>query len=344
MKFKFITLLTFIFLTGCSTLIDDPVFQSRIRDFDTKKIEDENISYRIGWLGQYLLEPQTRQEIAGKLIENSTQSKSIFKQNIDSTLDVSLGGQMLTDLAVGDVGSGLGSSVGTGLFVAGGVISLFSGDGSIDNVSGINFPEIFEGNYLETAEQAQTEALSLIDQQLINASQELGYSAKCVYQCDISPRVYHLKKLNITGTAKWIYEPDEIAVYVGEIKMLKVEETQFLDSFAVGFKVAWRTEYGNTAVIRLISDPILDKNNKIVINHPDPNDPKSFTYRGKHALFSTDIGDAFNRAIHNTPYTFTGSSDDHPKALYYNGDVYNFGLNSRAQTFDKYILEVNKRD
>lgn len=344
MKPKFITPLVFIILTGCSTLINDPVFQSRIRDFDTKKIEDENISYRIGWLGQYLLEPHIRKEIATKLSENTVQIKSLLEQNINNPLDVSLGGQMLTDLAVGDIGSSLGNTVGTGLFVAGGVISLLSGDGSIDYVSGINLPEKFEGNYLETAEQAQTAALSLIDQQLINASQELGYSAKCVYQCDISPRAYHLKKLNITGTVNWIYEPEEIAVYVGEIKMLKVEETQFLDSLAVGFKVAWRTEYGNTAVIRLISDPTLDKNNNIVINHPDPNDPKLVSFRGKHALFSTDIGDAFNRAIHNTPYTFTGSSDDHPKALYYNGDVYKFGLNSRAQTFDKYILEVNKRD
>lgn len=197
MKPKFITPLVFILLTGCSTLINDPVFKSRIRDFDTKKIEDENISYRIGWLGQSLLEPHIRKEIATKLSENTVQIRSLLEQNTNSPLDVSLGGQMLTDLAVGDIGSSLGSSVGTGLFVAGGVISLLSGDGSIDYVSGINLPEKFEGNYLETAEQAQIAALSLLDRQLINASHDLGYSAKCVHQCDTSPRVYHLKKLGI---------------------------------------------------------------------------------------------------------------------------------------------------
>jgi hypothetical protein len=291
-----------------------------------------------------LLEPHTRQEIAAKLSENTVQIKSILEQNVDSTMDVSQKGQMLTDLAVGQAGSGLGNTVGAGLFIVGGAVSLFSGDGSSDYVSGISLPETFEGNHLETAEKAQAAALSLIDQQLINASQELGYSAECVHRCDTSPRFYHLKKLKTAGTVKWIYEPEEIAVYVGEIEMLKVEETQLVDSLAVGFKVAWRTEYGNTAVIHLLSNPILDKNNNIIINHLDPNDPKSVSFKGDNRLPKTDIGDAFNRLIHNTPYTFMGTSKKRPKALYYNGEVYTFGLNSRAQTFDKYVLEINKQD
>lgn len=110
-------------VVGCSAILQDPIYDSVMRSVKSENLKDEVKSYQIGWLGQALLEPQARNNVAKKLVENAPQ---ISTERM-SAADVSLAAQMATDVAFGQLGSGMGDAVGAAFFVGAAALSLLAG-------------------------------------------------------------------------------------------------------------------------------------------------------------------------------------------------------------------------
>lgn len=328
---------SFCLISGCSALIDDPIYHSVTRDFDTKKLNNETRSYQIAWLAQALLEPKTRQDVAKGLVENAPKIDVNGGLTLGDAADASLAAQMAADLLSGQLSSGLGGQLGTAVFLGAAALSLFSGDGSINTTSVVLLPEEFNGKTLDSSEKAKIAAEKLLVERYAKAAEGMGYSFKCEYECDAFPSLYRIQRLPETDVKQYIYAPEDIAIYFSDFDLIQPENTAALDSLSTGFNVAWRTAFGNAAAIFMIQKPRLDEHGHIEIISTDKM-PSGWSIAGDGRFIKTDFGEAFLRQVHNTPFTIFGTSEAYPNVAYYNGAVYRYVLNSNAKTFNEIVM------
>lgn len=324
-------------LSGCSLLLDDPVYDSVTRDFDTLDVDNDEISYRIGYLGEALLEPNTRIDIynaLAKVISDQQRTESALYK----AANISTTSRMVSDLSVGKLNSSVGAQLGNTLAISSLALSLFSSDGSLDITTGVFLPNSFNGAVIKSIEEADLAAQQLIANQLEKSSINMGYTFECVTGCGSAVSLYYFKRLPNTNISHYIYAPESFAAITNIASLQPVAKDTLVDSIATGIDVAWRSKFGNQAQIILVANPLLDESGSIDFKLADPNKSSSLTIRGDTRLSRTDFGDKFNRLVHSTPYTVYGNSEAYPNVLYFNGKVYRFILNSVATTFDEYIL------
>lgn len=294
-------------------------------------------SYQVGWLAQALLEPQARNVVARKLAENAPELAVAGGFNMTDAADVSIAAQMMTDLATGQLGSGMGSNVGAAVFIGASALSWLSGDGSLKTTNVVLLPAEFDGQRLDTADQAKATAQQLMVERYGSAAAQFGYSFKCEYSCDAFPSIYRMQRKTDTDTSRFIYAADDIAVYFVDFEIVTPEKTQAVDSLAAGFNVEWRTHFNNDAAIYLMQSPTTDEQGQVKVI-PTENMDAGWTIAGDNSFFKTDFGDAVLREVYTTPYMLYGTANNYPRVAYYDGVVYQYVLNSTANAFNKVVL------
>ncbi|CAM5276826.1 hypothetical protein [Alishewanella longhuensis] len=327
------TALTVSTVVGCSAILQDPIYDSVMRSVKSENLKDDVKSYQIGWLGQALLEPQARNQVAKKLVENAPQISTVGM----SAVDASLAAQMTTDLAVGQLGSGMGDAVGAAFFVGGMALSLLAGDGSLNTTSVVLLPAEMDGEALDSAEKAKAAAERLMVKSYQLAANKFGYSLQCEYSCERFPSVYRMQRQSEADTSAFIYAAEDVAIYFEDFEIIAPEQTQIIDSMATGFNVAWRSNFNNDAAIYLMQNPKLDENGKVLIT-PNDKAPAGWAIIGDNRFFKTDFGQSMLREVYANPYMIFGAANNHPKVAYYDGVVYRYISNSRPNAFDKIVL------
>uniref|UniRef100_UPI0040478624 hypothetical protein n=1 Tax=Rheinheimera sp. TaxID=1869214 RepID=UPI0040478624 len=320
-------------VVGCSAILQDPIYDSVMRSVKSENLKDEVKSYQIGWLGQALLEPQARNNVAKKLVENAPQ---ISTERM-SAADVSLAAQMATDVAFGQLGSGMGDAVGAAFFVGAAALSLLAGDGSLNTTSVVLLPAELDGKALDSKEQAKAAAEQLIVKSYQLAANKFGYSFQCEYSCEGFPSVYRMLRTPEAVTSAFIYAADDVAIYFEDFEVIAPENTQALDSLATGFMVAWRSNFNNDAAAYLMQNPQLDANGKVLIT-PTDKMPSGWSITGDNRFFRTDFGRSMLREVYDNPFMIFGTANSYPQVAYYNGVVYRYTLNSVPKAFDKTVL------
>lgn len=325
-------------VVGCSAILQDPIYDSVMRSVKSENLKDEVRSYQIGWLGQALLEPQTRNQVAKKLVENAPQISTVGM----SAVDASLTAQMVTDLAVGQLGSGMGDAVGAAFFVGGMALSLLAGDGSLNTTNVVLLPAEIDGKTLDSAETAKAAAEHLIIKSYELAANKFGYSFYCEYSCEAFPSVYRMLRKPEADTSAFLYAAADVAIYFDDFDVIAPEKTRVIDSLATGFSVAWRSNFNNDAGIYLVQNPRLDEDGKVFIT-PTDKMPSGWTIIGDSRFFKTDFGQTMLRQVYSNPYMLFGAANNHPKVAYYDGVVYRYISNDRPDAFDKVVLPFGNR-
>ncbi len=320
-------------VVGCSAILQDPIYDSVMRSVQSEDLKDEVKSYQIGWLGQALLEPQARNMVAKKLVESAPQISTV---GMDPA-DVSLAAQMVTDIAVGELGSGMGDAVGAAVFVGGVALSLLSGDGSLNTTSAVLLPKELDGKILDSAEQAKEAAEQLILKSYKLAADKFGYTFQCEHSCEKFPSVYRMLRKPEAETSSFVYAAEDVAIYFEDFELIAPEKTQVIDSLSTGFNVAWRTNFNNDAAVYLMQNPQLDIGGKVLII-PTDKMSSGWSISGDNRFFKTDFGQSMLREVYSNPYMIFGSANHHPKVAYYNGVVYRYTLNSVPSAFDRIVL------
>lgn len=323
---------------GCSAILQDPIYDSVMRSVKSENLKDEVKSYQIGWLAQALLEPQARNQVAQKLVENAPQIATVGM----SAVDASLAAQMATDLAVGQLGSGMGDAVGAAFFVGGMALSLLAGDGSLNTTSVVLLPAEIDGVALDSAEKAKAAAEQRIIKSYQLAANKFGYSFQCEYSCEAFPSIYRMQRQPEANTSAFIYAAEDVAIYFEDFAIISPEKTQAIDSLATGFNVAWRSNFDNDAAIYMMQNPELDAEGKVLII-PTDKMSSGWTIRGDSRFFKTDFGQAMLRDVYANPYMIFGAANNHPKVAYYDGVVYRYISNNRPDAFDKVVLPFGNR-
>jgi hypothetical protein len=326
---------------GCSSIVKDPIFHSVTRNVETKELNNEIRSYQVAWLSQALLEPETRNEVARKLAENAPKIVASGGFSVNDATDAAMTAQVLTDLAAGQVGSGMGGAVGSAVFIGANALSLMAGDGSFESTNVVLLPATLDGKTLSSVEQAKASAQQLMVARYAAAAANVGYSFTCEYSCDSFPSLYRMKRKPDTNISRYIYAADDVAIYFVDFNMVPAGDTQVIDSLATGFNVAWRTNFNNDAAIYMVQNPKTNSQGKVEII-PTNQMPSGWTINGDGRFFKTDLGEVFLREVYNTPYMLFGTSKSHPQLSYYNGAVYKYILNSVPNTFGKVILPFHK--
>lgn len=331
----FVTTTAFVasIVVGCSAILQDPIYDSVVRSVESEDLNNEVKSYQIGWLSQALLEPQARNIVAQKLIENAPQISSVGS----NTVDVALAAQMVTDVAVGQLGSGMGNAVGAAFFVGGTALSLLEGDGSINTTSVVLLPKELDGKTLNSAEQAKVAAEQLIIKSYKLAAEKFGYSFTCEYSCEKFPSVYRMLRNPQANTSAFIYAAKDVAIYFADFEVIAPEKTQAIDSLATGFNVAWRSNFNNDAAAYLMQNPQLDENGKVLIV-PTEEMPSGWSISGDNRFFKTDFGQSMLREVYSNPYMIFGSAENYPQVAYYDGVIYRYTLNSLPNAFNEIVL------
>lgn len=326
---------TGMILAGGCAIYDDPVYQSVTRSIEDEPFDDKTRSYQVGWLAQAMLEPQARNDIAKKLIENAPQIAVTSK--FAQASDLAIGTQMAADLATGQLGSVAGKQLSPAVFVGVTALSVFTGDGSLDVTQVVLLPDRLDGQTIDTPETAKKVAQKMMVDRYALAAEKTGYDFYCEYSCDAFPSVYRLQRKPETDVAQFIYAANTVAVYFVDFELFAPEKTKAIDSLAAGFNVAWRTPYDNTAGIYTLQDPVLDENGKIKIL-PSDSMKSGWTVAGNLKFAETDFGEAYLREVYKTPYMLFGDGRGYPSVAYYNGVVYKNVLNSAADSFDRIVL------
>jgi hypothetical protein len=320
-------------------MLNDPLFTSSQRGFDTIDIEDESEIFRAGYVGRFLLEPDVRRELIQRISEievDIQRASSIdgISRGISSAANAGTAGMLAGDMLTGTFGSGTGNMLGNAFAIGAVGLALLSGDGSFDDVSGVYLPGFYNNAEITTAEQAQNIASKLVTQKVYVAMQELGFKGVCELGCDSFTAV-HAFTLNDASKSSFIdYVPPKVLVYLNVNEFVSNEKALAYHSRAVSFPVKWYSKMVDGARVLLVSDNT--KGNVIAKSFID--DEGNVNVSGTFLINNTMFAEYVNRKIYDNPFMYKGTSDDYPKWLAYNGKIYRFSLNSIAKTFSEEIL------
>lgn len=306
-----------LLLSGCSSDPWSRDTMARVPSESLRANKDEQI--RMGYLARYLAEPNTRARLEGMVLETKYVTQWTASEYATAT-------SLASDFAVGEVGSSLGSVLGSTVFVAG----LLSGDGSHAYVSQAFLPETLAGKALRTPEEARAALVALMDDRLRGVAQTLNTDIECFHGCETPNRVYRMT-LSGTGLERFPYVPEQIlvALNIGTVVAAKPADPI---SALVGFPVKWQSVPANTASVRLFDTPAkLTKGPLEIATVAD-----DYVYpAGWRSMDQTTMGTQILATLYATPYTLWGANRGIPSRIYYNGNAYGFSSNGYPDFVDK---------
>jgi len=324
--FRLIFLAFFAFLPGCTQIIDT------YHSSDYIEINDYDTRLKMSYLSRGIQSSYDQDALAIKL-QGSELTQNWINNKRTSLLPVLA--QASTDIAVQQIGSSLGSTIGTSMMGAGFVLNSFM-NGSFDYVGQAFLPEKFQGEKLETAEQAHAALIRFTEQKVRLLAERIGWSFECSYGCDGPTQSYVLRRGNGKPLSdRYLYTTENVMVFAHIKPLLKVAPDDVINAL-LDFPVKWKTAPGFTYIIEFYSDPIFNKGNQLVLKFQDDLNSLVGLSRG-HYFKKNRAGHDFLRAFHSTPYTFF--ADKFSRALYYDGVEYSFTVLPAAIRVNKFVSE-----
>ncbi|PSW20609.1 hypothetical protein C9I98_07085 [Photobacterium sanctipauli] len=329
-QIKIVALSMTFALSGCVSMTDDPWLKDVLSYPERVELEDSDTPMKMSYLSRAMMESDNRAELEAEVAN----SELVHEW---SAAQASILAQMSTDLVVGDLYSAQGNIVGTSVFAAGLVFGEIF-DGSEEITSKAWLPAEYNGKQIETPEQAEQAIITLLHQQAELVADRLGWQMTCVHGCDSSNQVLYFE--NVDGKAlpdAFIYQPNEFVLNV-QFTPFKQVELQDPISAIIGQPIKWETRGYHSFYVGAWGGVFKTDDGSLDIRTNEHN----YTYAAASKdLMQTRFGRDVMRIFHSTPYTLFGSADLHPKAVYYNGELYSFISNSRNHMVSYKIDEQN---
>ena len=304
-------------MTGCVSMSDDPYVRSLGNDPKVTDLDDELENKRLSYLGRYLVENETRAEIVANAYD---------KEVVEAWTSADYGTMtsMATDLAVGELGSSLGSNLGAAVSVGGMILgAAFSSD--YDIVGQAWLPESFNGKTLKTKEDAHNALAEFSEAQMEKVAKEFGYSVKCLGECQARSKVFLFERNgSVTDHPTWGYQPEQLAAIVNvSAEFEEIGENDILPVI-VGEPVRWVLPPYFTYKIGFYSRLETDEKGNVEVFQQPGNGYTIEYVKSRRDLLSVPLGRMMMQAFHDTPYTIYGNDDIYPTQLFFNGEAYRF--------------------
>lgn len=328
--FGFFISISAIFFSGCAALSNDPYNIDQFKSIKTIDFSNDEKAMRLSYVARHLMEGDDRQRLVAEML-NSELVRGW------SVVSASLGAQMATDVAVGQVSSAAGGYVGAAVMVGEFVYDEIF-DGSVNQAGQAFLPAVMNNKELLTASEAHEALRTHTNNQVKKIADVLGWEHVCLKRCSSSNQVHMLKKAKELPN-EYIYRPDEIII---QIRMLALEEVHPDDpiSAALGFPVKWKTKDPLSYVVDMYSEPRLDESGNPRIER-DPNRRFSVAVADK-VLSEVRLGRDLMRIFHDSPYTYFGKTlGSVPNLFVINGNVHTFYSNSSTRIVDSFADEEN---
>lgn len=320
-------------VAGCVSMSDDPYFRSFGNKPQLVEFDDELNNKRLSYLGRYLVETDTRQ----KIIANTYNKEFIESW---SAVDYGTMTSMITDLAVGDLGSSLGGDLGAAVAVGGMILgAAFSSDHDV--VGQAWLPNEFSGVTIDSSAAAHTAFAAFVEQKISNVAEQFGYKAICLGICGERSKVFLLERQNsVEDHPQWGNQPEQVlAIFHIPAEFEAIEDNDILP-IIVGEPIRWKLPPYFTFKMGLYSRIVTDDNGNIVVDEI-PSE-KGYIIESVHAkrdMMRVPLGRMMMQAFHDTPYTFYANDDLYPSQLYFNGEVYKFFDGSNPQLMQEQITQ-----
>ncbi|MAP31355.1 MAG: hypothetical protein CMG81_02210 [Marinobacter sp.] len=322
---KFITALSLIFvllLSGCATppWLKDAWATPEYQEADLT--HDEQI--RLGYLARYLADSDTRAKLESEIL------KTDYVRQWD-TYDYATTTSMATDVIEGQIASDLGAGLGAAVMVVG----LLSGDGSMDYISQAFLPAEIEGHVIDSVKDARIAVNDLIRHRLESIAETLGTKLECAKGCSNHPdSIFVLRLPPDRSNEQFIYWPSDIVITVDVGGATAVSQDDPISSL-VGFPVAWKTQPGNSAEIRLYSEGSYDSNGQLAFEANSAG--RKINPIVKYDLEQTALGRAILTEVYSDTRLIRGSQKTHPHMVFFNGEVYGFISNFNENFVNKTV-------
>ncbi|MFT5716483.1 MAG: hypothetical protein ACI9T7_000659 [Oleiphilaceae bacterium] len=343
-KSCFFTLITLVCLSGCAS---NPAYEAATSEKEITNVEDKVQNAKMAWIGKSLLEPSARNRAVEILSDEKLPEEW-------TASDYSTFASLSTDLAVGQLSSTAGGTLGAAALVLG----LMAGDGSEDLVSGMFFPSIVDGVELKTPEQARDVALSRVVAKIHQVAVNTGYSISCIYDCDgyspifrfdLSDNIeytldcfyscddsdakYKLKSEPFKGNYSHQPTPFTMNVHIGEFE--DAVATRALDSLSTGFPVKWKTKGVNGAMVLMRENVAVNAEKVIEVIPAEENRIGIAIVNGWDNYINTPFSRAMYRTIFDNTEHYFGTSAS--SIFIYNSNTYLYRGNEMYSSFRRII-------
>ena len=315
-------------LAGCSS---SPYSKEIWMNPDEVKIEDKQELQKVGYLARYLLPREEAMELDKEIQKSQWVS--------DATLQTSAGfaGSLLqTGNPLSTAGVSAFSEINAALTVASWMIPE---DGIMEKVSGIYLPKVWDGESIDTQEQAKQIAIEHTEDQLRKTASLMNLDYSCIANCDSTmSRVYHLAHTPETDFSRLVYQaPGGVYVLTHWFDLVQPEQPNLIENASVGFDIGWKSPVGNTWVVGFYGTPIFDENDEVTISEGE----NGFVYASiRHWLNNTELGRTLYREFNNDGgYLFMGSHDQVPRMVAYNGKLYSYTSRRADRFIDSELVE-----
>lgn len=304
-------------LAGCVSMSDDPYIRSLGNDPKLTDFDDELENKRLSYLGRFLVENEIRAEIVANAYDEEVVEAWTAEDYGTMT-------SMATDMAVGELGSALGSNLGTAVSVGGMILgAAFSSD--YDIVGQAWLPKSFNGKILKTSEEAHNALGEFTETQMKKVAREFGYSIQCLGECQPRSKVFLFERQDdVVDHPERGYQPKQLVAMVNvSAEFEKVDENDILP-ITLGEPVHWMLPPYFTYQVGFYSRLETDENGEVVVFQKPGNGYTIEHVKPRRDLLRIPLGRMMMQAFHETPYTIYGNDDIYPTQLFFNGNAYRF--------------------
>lgn len=304
-------------MSGCVSMSDDPYIRSFGNDPKETDFDNELENKRLSYLGRYLVENETRAEI----VANAYDKESVKAW---TSMDYGTMTSMATDVAVGELGSSLGSNLGAAVSVGGMILgAAFSSD--YDVIGQAWLPESFNRQKLDSSSKAHEALARFTEAQMEKVAMQFDYSVECIGECQSRSKVFLFERQNNNADhPKWGYQPERLVAMVNvSAEFEEVAEDDILPVL-LGHPVHWKLPPYFTYQVGFYSRLETDEKGEVVVFQKPGNGYTIEHVKPRRDLLRVPLGRMMMQAFHDTPFTIYANDDIYPTQLFFNGEAYRF--------------------
>ncbi|MGX5914033.1 hypothetical protein ACR0ST_04810 [Aliidiomarina sp. Khilg15.8] len=311
---------------------DDPYIRGFGNDAIAEDLNDDVKNKQLSYLGRYLVKIDTRQEVVANAYD---------QEFLESWSSVEYGTMtsMITDLAVGDLGSALGSELGA-IVSLGGMLMGAAFTSDHDVIGQAWLPETFNGQTIGSPAAAHTAFSTLTEQRMAVIGEKFGYDVSCLGACGERSKVFEFVRLSPPAHDKpHGFEPHKFSAIVHVSAAFETIEENDILPIMTGQPVRWKLPPYYTLRMGFYTDEKRDESGGLIVETQEGDGYTIETVQARRDLLNVPFGRMVMQTFHATPYTLHASDDIYPSQLFYNGEAFTFFDGSNPLIIKKKVVQ-----
>ncbi|HQV42190.1 MAG: hypothetical protein IT466_01910 [Moraxellaceae bacterium] len=313
-------------LSGCASMISDPVLRDGLSHPKLTKLDDQVMADKVGFLAGDLLGVDSRNKLRARLANEKW---------VKTEVDFLVANAIASGVLQANPFNAGGQKLAGDIYLALKVIDILGPDGSLDEIGAFYLPHKVDSYELDSAESARDFSWQYSEAYLNKAAHKINGSVSCAWQCDSkTSRVYEISRRPLEG--QYIYNPENIYVYINTKDFEEVKPDPLRD-VSLGFMAKWHSGPGRSWSVSYWGRARKTEQGKIADAY-DEKDRRSYPYLGDRIEETTIFRDIAKAATDDAGYMIWGSRKITPAIVAFKGELFNFTLRSHSRFIDSKVV------